>query len=417
MRLPILALILCSCFLQPLFSQTPELVNYQAVIRNSAGEIVADANISLKLEVISDAIGGETIYSETHNLTTSSSGIVSTRLGNGASNDSFDSITWGEKEYFLQVSVDVSGGNTFELLGSSQIVSVPYALHAKKSSSTKVPRLTQSEIDLGEWTDGDFIYNKDEKKFLTYEDGFWYGDGFCGPDPKITISVTMIDDSTAGVRLSDLPSNQGFSSFEWKYQSNSSSATTMSITEVSEDSAVFKANSIGAYLLGIGGSHPCYPEYNDYNSIPRYFSLGRTNVIGSIDRDSLMVASQDGDTVRYSSRIDTSIVGNNFGALYSVGGASSLPLGTIYSSEAMSYCHDLVADGYDDWFLPSVNLMQAVVQNQDILSSPLNYSSYWVIEESPSNPDRDAYLVGSNGNAVTYFKNSYRGVRCVRRIE
>lgn len=115
------------------FSQTPQLINYQAVARDGSGNIVTTA-IGIKFQIYQGTVGGTLVYEETHTATPSSAGIFTVHIGGGSPvSGTFNTITWGSNAYFLQVSIDPAGGTSYSIVGSHQLVSVPYALFAAKT--------------------------------------------------------------------------------------------------------------------------------------------------------------------------------------------------------------------------------------------------------------------------------------------
>lgn len=121
-------------FLQALFSmgQTPERISYQASIRNTDNSVVADTEIAVKLAILQNSFSGTAVYEELHRPITSSNGIVSLEIGGGSVlKGEFSEIDWSKGPYFVETSVDLKGGSSYTLQGASQLVSVPYALHAK----------------------------------------------------------------------------------------------------------------------------------------------------------------------------------------------------------------------------------------------------------------------------------------------
>lgn len=117
------------------FAQSPESFKYQAVVRSIDGSIVDDQSVSFQMEILVGSATGTAIYTETHTTTTNDYGLVHLDIGEGTSTDDFSSIDWGDDEYFLQVSIDLAGGTTYTILGASQLLSVPYALHAKTADN------------------------------------------------------------------------------------------------------------------------------------------------------------------------------------------------------------------------------------------------------------------------------------------
>jgi hypothetical protein len=114
------------------FAQTPEKMSYQAIIRATDNSLVVNSTISVKIIVHQGAVNGTNVYEETHTATTNNNGLVSLEIGTGrVTNGSFSAIAWEQGPYFIETQVDVAGGSNYNIIGISQLLSVPYALHAK----------------------------------------------------------------------------------------------------------------------------------------------------------------------------------------------------------------------------------------------------------------------------------------------
>jgi len=117
-------------------SQAPQGFNYQAVVRDDAGNIVGDQIVGIKISIMQGSVDGTVVYSETHSPTTNSFGLVTLEIGDGTVTfGNFTTIDWGSSTYFLKVELDATGGTTYTEMGTSQILSVPYALHSKKAEN------------------------------------------------------------------------------------------------------------------------------------------------------------------------------------------------------------------------------------------------------------------------------------------
>ncbi len=122
-----------------LFSQTPGAFNYQAVVRNSAGEILANHNVSLRISIVKNSASGTVVYTETHNVTTNVFGLINLKIGEGtAVSGAFDSDTWKTGKHFIKTEIDPDGGSSYSDLGTSELLAVPYAIHAQTVANDKV---------------------------------------------------------------------------------------------------------------------------------------------------------------------------------------------------------------------------------------------------------------------------------------
>jgi len=110
-------------------AQAPEKINFQSILRNREGEIMANKAVSLKINILEGAINGPIKYVETHIKTTDKSGLISLQIGAGSIlSGSFHVINWGNGSHFIQLEADFEGGSQFTILGTQRLLSVPYAL-------------------------------------------------------------------------------------------------------------------------------------------------------------------------------------------------------------------------------------------------------------------------------------------------
>lgn len=115
-----------------IIAQTPQAFKYQAVVRNSLGEIIANQEISVQISILDGSATGPAVYIESHDPVTNQFGLISLEIGNGDFvAGAFSNIFWGDIEYYIQVEIDETGGTNYLLMGASQILSVPMALHAE----------------------------------------------------------------------------------------------------------------------------------------------------------------------------------------------------------------------------------------------------------------------------------------------
>jgi uncharacterized protein (TIGR02145 family) len=126
----------------------PQKVNYQAVALTAGGQTVKNQAIKLRLSIVDSSATGTVLYTETHQPTTDGAGQFSVFLGGGTSTlGTFSTISWSNgKDKFLKAEADVTGGTNYVLMGTSQIVSVPYAIHA--NTATKIVDSASNEYQI-----------------------------------------------------------------------------------------------------------------------------------------------------------------------------------------------------------------------------------------------------------------------------
>lgn len=129
-------ILLTALFQQPLISQVPEKMGYQAVIRDG-DKIISNTTVSVQITILKDHENGRSVYKEVHYPETNINGLISIEIGNGSLKEGvFSEIDWANGRYFIKSEVDLTGGNNFILTSTSELLSVPFAFHAKTSESS-----------------------------------------------------------------------------------------------------------------------------------------------------------------------------------------------------------------------------------------------------------------------------------------
>jgi hypothetical protein len=114
-------------------SQAPNLINFQAVIRNASGAVISSRQVDIRISMLKTSADGAAVYVETHRDTTSASGLVSLEIGAGkAVSGMFSSIPWAQGPYFIRVETDIDGGANYGLASTTQLLSVPYAMYSNQ---------------------------------------------------------------------------------------------------------------------------------------------------------------------------------------------------------------------------------------------------------------------------------------------
>jgi len=161
-------------------AQIPESFNYQAIVRNAAGEPVIAQQVTFLFTVYKTSPGGTNVYSEKHTPTTNEFGLVTLAIGNGTDKTGdFSSIDWGTDNYYLNINIDPAGGTSYTDMGTTQLVSVPYALYADKVQTV----------------DGSFFYrDKDGDGFGYMYESVWVPDGTDPPEHYVNNNGDCNDD-------------------------------------------------------------------------------------------------------------------------------------------------------------------------------------------------------------------------------
>ncbi len=116
------------------FTQSPQKISYQAIIRNSSNTLVADKTIGMKISILKSTATGTAVYVETQSPKTNANGLIAIEIGGGTVvSGVFSAIDWSAGPYFLKTETDPAGGTSYTITGTSQLLSVPYALYAGKA--------------------------------------------------------------------------------------------------------------------------------------------------------------------------------------------------------------------------------------------------------------------------------------------
>jgi trimeric autotransporter adhesin len=134
---PLFTLLLLISITGTVMAQAPAVINYQGIARNPAGNAIPFKNIKLRLSIHDGTATGTIVYSETRALTTNAFGLFTVGIGSPGAESSTGTIAgtnWGSGNKFLQVEIDPAGGASFTNMGTSQLLSVPYALFAANAA-------------------------------------------------------------------------------------------------------------------------------------------------------------------------------------------------------------------------------------------------------------------------------------------
>jgi uncharacterized protein (TIGR02145 family) len=120
-----------------LWAQAPQKMSYQAVVRGANNALVVEKSVSIRISILKGSETGSTVYSETHTPRTNTNGLASLSIGTGKNPSSdFSKIDWSKGPYFVKTEMDVNGGTNYQLTAVSELMSVPYALHASNSDES-----------------------------------------------------------------------------------------------------------------------------------------------------------------------------------------------------------------------------------------------------------------------------------------
>jgi len=131
------------------FAQAPEKMSYQAVVRDGSNNLVSSTAVGMRISILQTTPSGTAVYVETQTPTTNANGLVSIEIGGGTVvSGNFATIDWANGPYFIKTETDPTGGTNYTITGTSQLLSVPYALHAK-TAETVTGGITETDPVFG----------------------------------------------------------------------------------------------------------------------------------------------------------------------------------------------------------------------------------------------------------------------------
>ncbi|RNC88053.1 MAG: hypothetical protein ED556_02370 [Winogradskyella sp.] len=248
-------------------AQAPELMSYQAIIRAADDALIINSPIGIRISILEGSATGTTVYSETHTASTNDNGLVVLEIGSGATTDNFASIDWGNGTYFIKSETDPNGGTTYSIEGTSQLLSVPYALYASRTTTVETGADGLSDVQI--------------------------------PTTNVVSSTNFIVDDDSII---------------YNYNPNTGTWTSQNVSSFVGSSNVITSN--GNFLVSDDEVMYGYSAVNDSWSSQSVSSfVGNSNVISSdgnflVSDDSVMYAF-NGNTGTWSSQSVSSFVGNS----------------------------------------------------------------------------------------------------------
>lgn len=190
-------------------AQSPKFFKYQAIIRDNSGNPIKNQSVYFRISLLRSNTEGNVSYSEAQSVTTNDNGLVNLSIGSGTNlSGSIDTIQWGKNSYFIKIEMKTDG-NTYNLMGISQLLSVPYALYAEKSGTPGPTGLTGNTGPMGptgatgplvSGTNSQTLRNNGTNWVATgnlYNDGTNIGIGTSNPQTKLDIAGKVkISDGT-----------------------------------------------------------------------------------------------------------------------------------------------------------------------------------------------------------------------------
>ena len=119
-------------------AQSPEKMSYQAVVRDGSNNLVSSSAVGMQISILQGSSSGTAVYVETQVPISNANGLVSLKIGAGTILiGDFSTIDWANGPFFIKTETDPTGGSSYTITGTTQLLSVPYALYSENSGSRK----------------------------------------------------------------------------------------------------------------------------------------------------------------------------------------------------------------------------------------------------------------------------------------
>ncbi len=218
----LLTIITAGLFTSLMIAQSVPGFSYQAVARDAQGEIISNQQVGIEIGILGGSVDGSMLYTEEFFPTTNSYGLINLTIGTGSATlGSFSEIDWSLGSYFVKVSLDVEGGQAFEEIATSQLLSVPYAMYAQTAENVagidveEIETLKKDVKDLRTQLkssgmvmmgSGTFIDERDQQiyKYVETEDGeTWMGDNLKAEVYTDSSAITGVFDYNGDPSISE----------------------------------------------------------------------------------------------------------------------------------------------------------------------------------------------------------------------
>jgi len=383
-----------------IIAQTPEKMTYQAVVRNSSSELLTNTQIGMQISIIEGTVNGAIAYIETQTPTTNANGLLSIEIGGDNAvvlTGTFSSIDWASGTYFLKTEIDSDGGSNYTITGISQMLSVPYALHAKSA-----------DMITGTYMESDPIFETSVANTIT--------------NPDITNWNNKLDveiDGSVTNEIQDLELNGTMLKI-----SNNDQATEIELSVLS-DSVQSNVNIIAGDGITVSGT---YPDIVISQSERHYVGEligtdGEDGVVFWVDHSGehgLICSSADvnsGTTTDWSDEKVAVVPGGATSAFN--GYENTIAINDQSSNSAAGICLSYSTPGttVGDWYLPAINELKKISQVKYEINKALNTDNfgvaiYWSSTELSFNyawySDLDLGISNNNNKNKSYMVRAVR---------
>ncbi len=423
-----------------IFAQAPEKMHYQAVIRDAGGNLISNKTVGIRLSILQQSATGTSVYTETQAPSTNANGLISIEIGGGTG---FSAIDWTKGPFYLKTETDPTGGTNYSIIGTSQLLSIPYALHAKTAESltggiSLPPGLNKGDMQYWNGTAWVIIPAGKPGQYLQLSDAGtpgWAGSLFASLTTTAASSITTTSVVTGGLITNDGGSKITTAGICYSKSPN----PTINDSVITADSIV--QGSFTSTITGLTANTTYYIRSYSINEVGVGYGneisittptpkIGDTYLGGLV---AYIFQSTDpgyvaGETHGYIAAPYDQGSGNQWGCTGTAMGCSATAIGSGASNTALivagcstagiaaRVCYDLELNGYNDWFLPSKDELRLMYINLHTYGlGHFSYGHYWTSSETNANSaTKQDFLTGDQTGSTKSYTNKY--VRAMRQF-
>ena len=360
------------------FAQAPQKMSYQAVIRNSSNQLVTNQVVGMQISILKDSPAGTVVYSEIQAPSTNDNGLITIEIGGETG---FDTIHWEDGTYYLKTETDPGGGTSYTITGTSQILSVPYALHAKTADAV-----------YGTIEETDPLFHSSVAAYITSDDtASWNNKLDAEVDGSVTNEIQTISRDGLNVTLS----NGGGTFALNSYSAGKGIDITDNVISAKAEHAIGDLYRGGViFWLDSTGRHGLVAAISDQSGGLQWYN--GTNMVTGATHDAV-----------YAGKGNSEIIIKAQGA----------------GSHAAHLCDDysIITGGeyYGDWYLPSPHEFHLMYLQKDTINDTATANGgtgfqhlfYWSSNEY--NSDYGVYMNLNFGTSGNDYKSATYAVHAI----